>query len=63
MVEAAAREGWGGLVEALEERGWLLCKVLFVTLDDCCCCPSFKTSRDSGKPTFELWTWVIWLAS
>lgn len=33
MAEAAAREGWGGL-EAVEEGGWLLCKVLLVTFDD-----------------------------
>lgn len=61
--EAAAREGWGGLVEALEEGGWLLCKVLFVTFDDCWCCASFKTSREEGKFTgllapFELWPWL-----
>ena len=50
--DAAAREGWRGLVEACEEGVWLLCKVLFVTFDDCCCCASFKTSA------FE--PWVIW---
>lgn len=67
--EASAREGWGGLVEALKEGGWLLCKVLFVTLDECCCCcPSCRTSREEGRLTrllgpFELWPWVIWLAS
>lgn len=65
--EAAAGGGWGGLVEALEEGEWLLCKVLFVTFDDCCCCASFETSKE-GKltgllATFELGPWVIWLAS
>lgn len=67
MEEAVAKEGWGGLVEAMEEGGWLLCKVLFVTFDDCCCA-SFKTSRGEAKLTgllaiFELCPWVIWLAS
>lgn len=69
MEEADAREGWEGLIEAIEEEGWLLCKVLFVvTFDDGCCCASFKTSREEGKltgllATFELWPWVIWLAN
>ena len=68
MAEAAAREEWGGLVEAMEEGGWLLSKVLLVTFDDCCCCASFKTSREAGKLTgllaaLEPWPWVIWLAS
>lgn len=67
-VEAAAREGWGSLEEAMEEGEWLLCKVLFVTFDACCCCASFRTSREEAKvtallATFELWPWVIWLAS
>lgn len=66
--EADAREGWGGLEEAMEEGGWLLCKVLFVTFDDGCCCASFKTSSGEGKltewlATFEPWPWVIWLDS
>lgn len=66
--EADAREGWGDLVEGMEEGGWLLCKVLFVTFVDCCCCASFNTSREEGKltgllPIFEPWPWFIWLAS
>lgn len=52
--EAAAREGWGCLVEAVEEGGWLLCKVLFVTFDDCC-------SRREGKLTGLLATLGFWV--
>lgn len=67
-AEAAARVGWGSLVEAMEEGEWLLCKVLFVTFDDCCCCASFKISREEARlpgllATFELCPWVIWFAS
>lgn len=70
--EADTREGCGGLTEAVEEGGWLLCKVLIVTFDDdcCCCCwASFKSSTDEeGRLTglvaaLEAWPWVIWLAS
>lgn len=68
IEEADAREGWGGLIDAVEEEGWLLCKVLIVTFDDGCCCASFKSSREEGKltgllDTLEPWPWVIWLAS
>lgn len=69
--EADAREGCGGLAGAVEEEGWLLCKVLIVTFDDGCCCvcwASFRSSRDDGKLTgfvdaLLAWPWVTWLAS
>ena len=62
-----ASEGLGGLTEAMEEEGLLLCKVLFVTFD-VVCCASFMTSGEKDKLTvllakFELGFWVIWLAS